>query len=127
MVSKCEEFSKKNNLKFSTNEDPEKSKTKGIIFSKRPADRTGITPIVHCGNNLPWRDNLKLLGNIVQNDNSMKTDNDVKRGKFIGKIHSLAQEFGLSSPEIQMKMINTYATSFYGSNLYRLYCVYRPM
>ena len=85
MVSKCEEFSKKNNLKFSTNEDPEKSKTKGIIFSKRPADRTGITPVVLCGNNLPWRDDLKLLGNIVQSANSMRTDNDVKRGKFIGK------------------------------------------
>ena len=53
MVSKCEEFSKNNNLKFSTNEDPEKSKTKGIIFSKRPADRIGVTPIVLRGNNLP--------------------------------------------------------------------------
>ena len=121
MVSKCEDFASKNNLKFSTNVDPEKSKTKGIIFSSKTAERTDVAPIVLCGDNLPWRDNLKLLGNIVQNDNSMKSDNDVKRGRFIGKIHSLTQEFGFTSPEVQMKMIKTYATSFYGSNLYRFY------
>ena len=70
---------------------------------------------------LPWRDNLKLLGNILDSDNSMKTDSDMKRCKFIGKIHSLNQEFGFASPEIKMKLLNIYTTSFYGSSLYRLY------
>ena len=74
-----------------------------------------------CGNNLPWRDHLKLLGNTVESDNSVKIDIDMKRAKFIGKLHSLSQEFGFCSPDIQMKMINIYATSFYGANQYRIY------
>ena len=36
MIRTCEQFAKKKNLKFSTNVDPTKSKTKGIIFSKNP-------------------------------------------------------------------------------------------
>ena len=64
---------------------------------------------------------LGLLGNIMESDNSMKTDCDLKRYRFIGKIHSLSQEFGFSSPEIKIKLFNLYTTSFYGSSLYRQY------
>lgn len=70
---------------------------------------------------LPWMDSLKLLGNILDSDNSMKTDSDMKRCKFIGKIHSLNQEFGFVSSDIKMKLLNIYTTSFYGSSLYRIY------
>ena len=121
MVKICEDFSKEHNLKFSTNPNPEKSKTKGIIFSRKAIDKTKIAPIMLCEDPLPWRDSLKLLGNTLDSDNQMKTDNDMKRCKFIGKIHSLNQEFGFASPEIKMKLLNIYTTSFYGSSLYKLY------
>ena len=114
-------FAKEHNLKFSTNPNPEKSKTKGIIFSKKFIDKTNIAPIMLGEDALPWRDSLKLLGNILDSDNSMKTDSDMKRCKFIGKMHSLNQEFGFVSQEVKMKLVNTYTTSFYGSSLYRLY------
>ena len=39
-----------------------------------------------------------------------------KRGAFIGKVNSLLQEFHFVSPEVFMKLLNTYATSMYGSN-----------
>ena len=39
-----------------------------------------------------------------------------KRGAFIGKVNSLLQEFHFVSPEVFMKLLNTYATSVYGSN-----------
>ena len=52
----------------------------------------------------------------------MSKDYDVKRGKFIGKVHSLAQEFYFAAPEVLMKILNIYTTSFYGSNLYHLFC-----
>ena len=35
MVNMCDKFTKMKNLKFSTNADPSKSKTKCIIFSKK--------------------------------------------------------------------------------------------
>ena len=46
---------------------------------------------------------------------------DIWDPKSIGKIHSLNQEFSYVSPEIKMKLMNIYTTSFYGSSLYRLY------
>ena len=48
----------------------------------------------------------------------MNSDLDFKRRKFVGKCHSLTQEFGFSSPEVILKIINIYATSFYGSVLW---------
>ena len=35
MVTECESFAKENNMKFSTNVDVKKSKTKCIIFGKK--------------------------------------------------------------------------------------------
>ena len=42
----------------------------------------------------------------------------MKRGKFIGKINSLLQEFHHVSPQVMMKLVNCYSTSFYGSQLW---------
>ena len=40
-----------------------------------------------------------------------------KGGKFIGKVNCLLQEFHYTSPPILTQVINTFATSFYGSSL----------
>ena len=48
----------------------------------------------------------------------MKTDISLKRGKFIGKVHSLMQEFHYASKDVMMKLVDTYTTSFYGSPLW---------
>ena len=103
------------------NADPIKSKTKGIIFSKKPSDRIGVSPLVLNGNNLPWVSDIKYLGNILECDSSMSKDISTKRGRFIGKINSLKQEFHFASPDIKIKLLNIYTTSFYGSSLYNLY------
>ena len=62
----------------------------------------------------------KHLGNVLQNDNSMKLDMSIKRGQFIGRINSLLQEFHSANPILLMKVIESYACSFYGSNLWNL-------
>ena len=49
---------------------------------------------------------------------NMDKDLGIKRRKFIGKFHSIRQEFGFSSPEILFKLVNIYAISFYGSVLW---------
>ena len=51
----------------------------------------------------------------------MKHDIAVKRGKFIGKLNSLLQEFHFAEPEVFMKLLNFYCSTFYGSNLWNLY------
>ena len=121
MVNICNKFAKKNGLKFSTNPDPKCSKTKCIVFSPKPSDREGLAEIQLDGVPLPWVPEVLHLGHILECDSSMKKDIAIKRGRFIGKVNSLKQEFHYVSPEIKMKMYDIYTKSFYGSNLYDLF------
>ena len=83
MVNICDRFAKSKSLKFSTHADPVKSKTKCIIFSKRkPAD---VAPILLNGDPLPWVREVKHLGNILQSDNTMKTDCVLKSASLLGR------------------------------------------
>ena len=91
MVNICQEFASSKNLKFSTHEDPEKSKTKCLVFSKKAKERNNVLPIKLNGDPLPWVHQVKHLGSMLQEDNSMKVDINQKRGKFIGKVMSLSQ------------------------------------
>jgi hypothetical protein len=59
MVNTCARFMQQKSLKFSTNEDPSKSKTKCIIFSPKPIGN--IAPIRLNGNDLPWVNEVKHL------------------------------------------------------------------
>ena len=80
-----------------------------------------MSPITLNGDPLPWVKEVKHLGNILQCDNTMKVDCVSKRGKFIGKVNSLLQEFQFVHPQVFVKLLSIYASSFYGSNLWNLY------
>ena len=121
MVDICQEFVAGKNLKFGTSPDPDKSKTKCIVFSKVKRDWQNLLPVKLNEDPLPWVNQLKHLGNTLQNDNSMSKDVLQKRGKFIGKINSLLQEFHFADPVILTKLVNIYATSFYGSGTWNIY------
>ena len=75
----------------------------------------GVAPVKLNGDNLPGVTEMKHLGNVLECSNTMKRDIAIKRGKFIGKLNSLSQEFHYTSPEVFMTILNMYAVSFYGS------------
>ena len=54
MVRICERFALSKNLKFSTDPDPVKSKTKCIVFTKKFHDRQNIAPVLLNDLPLPW-------------------------------------------------------------------------
>ena len=91
MVSKCSDFMKQKKLKFSTNANPIQSKTKCVIFSRKAIDRLNVGPVKLNGDDLPWVDEVKHLGNLLECNNSMKRDIAIKRGKFIDELSALAQ------------------------------------
>ena len=121
MVNTCQKFAAHKNLKFSTNPDPEKSKTKCIIFTKKEHEKLNVAPIMLNGDPLPWVGRVKHLGNILESSNLMNQDCSVKKGAFVGKINSLRQEFHSVDPEVQVNILNIYATSFYGSGLWDIF------
>ena len=70
---------------------------------------------------LPWVDQIKHVGNMLECNNTFRSDCLIKRGKFIGKIHSLQQEFPTVASNVKMKLINMFTLSFYGSALWNLF------
>jgi hypothetical protein len=64
MVKIAEDFAKSRSLRFSTNPDPKKSKTKCLVFSKLARARQDILPILLNGVPLPCVD--KLATNLNQ-------------------------------------------------------------
>ena len=115
MVKECQDFAKTNNLTFSTDDNPIKSKTKCIIFSKKPLDTTEVKKIILDNKELPWVPSLKHLGMTLESDMAQK------RGSFIGKMKSLEQEFCGSSCDVKMRIFEIYTMSFFGSSLYDLF------
>ena len=121
MVDICQQFAIKRKLKFSTNPNPSKSKTKCIMFPANKRFSCAPAPILLNGDPLPWVAEVKHLGNTLESDNSMTRDCSIKRAKFIGKLNSLSQEFHYVEPETYMKILNIYSTSFYGSGLWNIF------
>ena len=62
LMDECQSFAANNNLQFSVNSCPIKSKSKCIIFAKNVVDRTGVDPILLNGVALPWVSKLRHLG-----------------------------------------------------------------
>ena len=123
MINVCSEFAGRKNLKFGTNADPEKSKTKCIVFSKNKKDFKNLLPLKLLGCPLPWVDKVKHLGNTLQNDNSMSLDILQKRGKYIGKVNSLLQEFHFVNPDVLSRLVVILASTGQGSGTCNLLSV----
>ena len=82
-------------------------------------------PILMGEEELPWVENWPHLGNMIHKGDfrlpgkcSFSHDLINERDKFIGKFHGLLQEFGFSDSLVLLRMVNIYATSFYGSQLW---------
>ena len=62
------------------------------------------------GDPLPWVDEVKHLGNILEYNNTMRKDCLTKRGKFIGIVNSLLQEFHSVEPPVMMKVTRIFSS-----------------
>ena len=74
------------------------------------------------GNALPWVKKVTHLGHILDSDNNLHLDTREKKFRFIRKVNSIAQEFYFANPEVKVNLYDKYASSFYGSNLWNLFC-----
>ena len=91
-----------------------------LCSPKKAKDQKNVSPILLNGDPLPWVQQVKHLGNVMQCDNSMKIDCTLKRGKFIGKVNSLLQEFYFADHKAKMRLMNIFTSSFHGSGLWDL-------
>ena len=118
MLDIAQKYVQEHNIGFSTHPEADKSKTKGIIFTKKPL-RFTPAPLTLNGNHLPWVEQAKYLGNILSNiPDGFSKDAKQKRARNIERNIELNQEFPIAHPEVKCKINAIYNSSFPGSVLY---------
>ena len=120
MLKTCEDFAEEHGLRFSTDPNPTKCKTKCIPYL---IEERILRPMKLCKNNLPWVKAGKHLGAHIDNkSDGMKKDMKVKRAMYIDKNNELIQEFGFAHPRsicLANQIFNMHWTS---SPIWDLFC-----
>ena len=120
MLSVAEKYAEEHKISFSTHILPSKSKTKGMVFSKKDLKWTPA-PLMLCGNPIPWVKDAKYLGNSISNIvDGLSKDVRVKRAIFIERNCEIIQEFPFAHPAVKCKINRIYNSSFPGSVLWDL-------
>jgi hypothetical protein len=115
MLQEVEAFAEESNIKFSTDPNPAKSKSKLIFVCGR---RTGLAkpaPLLLCGSPLPWVATATHLGHELHESGEMRHDATVKRAILIGKSVEVRDSFSFASPPSVLRALNVYCSSYYGS------------
>ena len=119
MLNTCQTYATAHNLKFSTDINPVKCKTKTMAFLKN----TRVLPsLTLCGNPLPWTDKCKHLGTVITNKiDGCEEDMKVKNAKYVGKNVEINQEFFFAHPETKLKINQIYNSHYTSSPLWNLF------
>ena len=117
MLRTCEEYAAAHNLRFSTDPNPEKCKTKLMAFLRKPRELPNLSL---CGTPLPWVNKIKHLGNMVSNIiDGGQLDMRVKIARYIDKNNTLCQELFFAHPQSKLKINTIYNSHFSGSQLWK--------
>lgn len=118
MLDLAHKYVKEHQISFSTDPEPSKSKTKGIIFTRSNL-RFEPAPLLLNGDELPWVDSSKYLGNCVTGVlDGFSRDCNQKRASYIGRNCDINQEFHYAHPEVKCRINRIYNSSFPGSVLW---------
>ena len=120
MLDTCQRFASQNNLQFSTDPNPTKSKTKCIFVCGQARKAEKPVPLVLDGKNLPWVESAPHLGHVLHESGSMDQDIRSKRAAFIDESTKIREAFEFASPCEVLRAVKVYAGSHYGSNLWQL-------
>ena len=120
MLATCERFASRNNLQFSTDPDPAKSKSKCIFVSGKKKNLPKPAPLTLYGKELPWVASATHLGHELHESGTMDHDITVKRAEFINKSTEIREMFSFANPVEVLKAVKVFAGDLYGSNLWQL-------
>ena len=120
MLDTCQFFAAKYNLKFSTDPNPEKSKTKCIFVCGKSRAQQKPANLILDGKQLPWVESAVHLGHVLHQSGTMEQDTRTKRAKFIDESVEVRETFGFASPSEVLRAVKLYVGSHYGSMLWDL-------
>ena len=120
MLRMCEEFATENNLQFSTDPDPAKSKSK-CMFMQGSKKLPRPASLKLYGWSLPWVRTANHLGHELSEDCNMVQDMLCKRADFIQKSTEVRETFGFAQPNQIIQCVITYCSSMYGAMTWPLF------
>ena len=120
MLLELEEFASENNITFSTDPVPSKSKSKCLHVVGRRHRLADPAPLTLCGRELPWVSQADHLGNTLTVQGNMEQDASVKRAQFINSSVKIREMFKFAAPAEVLKAMKVHCSSFYGSSLWDL-------
>ena len=119
MISECEIYGIENNLVFSTDPVPSKSKTKCLVFHGKRKTKYP-EPVYLNGKALPWVDRVQHLGHTLHESISMDFDTTRAKTSFMSRANDLRDKLYFCHPSSKMKAIELYCCDAYGSMLWDL-------
>ena len=120
MLDVCEDYAARYNIKFSTDADPSKSKTKCIFMIGNSRNIAKPVPLQLCGRDLPWVESATHLGHELHCSGTMDHDCNVARARLIDQTVEVRKSFSFASPVEVLRAMQVYCTSYYGSMLWNL-------
>ena len=121
MLDKCETYAEKNNLTFSTDPNPSKSKTKCMYICGKVKKPDYPAPLQLYGVDLPWVEHATHLGHELHQDGTMELDAKMKRAQFIENSTEIREMFSFGHPSQVLRAVQMYSCHFYGSMLWDLF------
>ena len=118
MLECCERFATRNNLLFSTDPDPKKSKSKCLYLRGKRKNLIPPEDLQLYGVNLPWEDSATHLGHELTSEASMETDARMKRATFISRSTEVRETFQFARPTEVLNAVMLYCCDYYGSMLW---------
>ena len=120
MLRICEQYAAENNLEFSTDPNPDKSKSKCIFMSGHMKKAQPVNLQLY-GVDLPWIKTATHLGHELSSECNMEEDMRCKRGAFISKSAEVRESFDFAQPNQILQAVRTYCFDMYGAMTWSLY------
>ena len=120
MLKMCENYAGENNLEFSTDPDPAKSKSKCIFMQGKMKHQKPV-PLKLYGVDLPWVRTANHLGNELSEECNMEDDIKHKKADFIRRSTEVREGFSFAQPNQVLQAVRTYCCSVYGAMIWPLF------
>ena len=120
MLRVCELYAEKHNLLFSTDPNPNKSKSK-CLYMCGYQDPVYPLPLQLLGQDLPWVQHALHLGHELHQECKMDYDVTIKRAQYIETAMDIQDTFYFGRPQEILRAIQVYGGHWYGSMLWDLY------
>ena len=114
MLELCENYAALYNIKFSTDINPNKSKSKCIYMVGNKREMAKPAPLQLCGKDLPWVESATHLGHELHASGSMEQDAKVSRARYIDQTVEVRPSFAFASPVEMIRALEVYTTMLWG-------------